>query len=59
KVFEMFFRGTERSKGLGLGLYITKHIIQKLGGNIVIENVAPHGTRVIITLPNAKVSASL
>ncbi|MGD1843429.1 MAG: PAS domain S-box protein [Thermonemataceae bacterium] len=59
KVFEMFFRGTERSKGLGLGLYITKHIIQKLGGNIMIENVAPHGTRVIITLPNAKVSASL
>ena len=30
KVFEMYFRGNERSKGNGLGLYIVKKAVEKL-----------------------------
>ncbi|ELR71671.1 GGDEF domain protein [Fulvivirga imtechensis AK7] len=37
KVFDMFFIGTEASKGSGLGLYEAKLIAEKLGGEIVVE----------------------
>ena len=32
KVFEMFFRATLQSTGSGLGLYIVKETVEKLGG---------------------------
>ena len=34
RIFNMFFRGTVRSKGAGLGLYIVKETINKLNGRI-------------------------
>jgi signal transduction histidine kinase len=33
-IFDMFYRGSERSKGFGLGLYIAKTIVEKLNGSI-------------------------
>lgn len=58
-VFNMFYRATERSSGAGLGLYITKETVKKLGGNISIEAQVHKGTTVTITIPtraNHKVS---
>jgi signal transduction histidine kinase len=52
KVFDMFFRGTERNKGAGLGLYIVKEAIEKLRGQIRVESVIGEGTRFTIELPN-------
>lgn len=52
KVFDMFFRGTEKNKGAGLGLYIVKEAVEKLGGRIDIESKVGSGTRFKIELPN-------
>lgn len=57
RIFEMFYRGTNRSKGAGLGLYITKEIIHKLKGSIEINSVYGGGTTVKITLPSILATA--
>jgi signal transduction histidine kinase/ligand-binding sensor domain-containing protein len=38
RVFEMFFKATERSKDTGLGLHIVKTSIEKLNGTISLES---------------------
>jgi signal transduction histidine kinase len=52
KIYTMFYRGTEESQGSGLGLYIVKEIVEKLGGEIAITSEAGEGTTVILTIPN-------
>lgn len=37
RVFDMFFRGTTRSEGSGLGLFIVKDIVEKLEGYVEIK----------------------
>ncbi|MBL6449915.1 PAS domain S-box protein [Fulvivirga sp. 29W222] len=54
KVFEMFYRATEYSEGSGIGLYIVKNAIEKLGGKIKIESLHQVGTFFDITVPNSK-----
>jgi PAS domain S-box-containing protein len=51
KIFEMFFRATEDIKGSGLGLYIVKEAVKKLGGNIAIESTPNVGTTFTVKLP--------
>ncbi len=51
KIFDMFYRGTERSKGSGLGLYIVKETIAKMNGTIKVESVEGEGTSFIVKLP--------
>lgn len=51
KIFDMFYRGTERSKGSGLGLYIVKETIAKMNGTIKVESVEGKGTSFIVKLP--------
>ena len=38
KVFDMFFRATLQSTGSGLGLYIVKETVEKLGGSISVDS---------------------
>jgi len=52
KIFEMFYRGHESSKGSGIGLYIVKQAINKLGGDIHVESVEESGTHFTIEIPN-------
>ncbi|MEO5976107.1 MAG: PAS domain S-box protein [Chryseolinea sp.] len=52
KVFEMFYRATEQSDGSGIGLYIVKNAVEKLGGQITLSSRVDHGTRFNIILPN-------
>lgn len=52
KVFNMFYRATEHSKGAGLGLYICKETVLKLKGNINVESELGLGTIVNIEIPN-------
>jgi signal transduction histidine kinase len=54
KIFDMFFRATEKSDGSGLGLYIVKQAIETLGGNISVESKPGKGTIFRILLPNRK-----
>lgn len=51
KIFEMFYRASEMSSGSGLGLFITKEIIEKLNGNIAVTSMPRVGTKVTVTLP--------
>ncbi|HMI66196.1 MAG TPA: ATP-binding protein, partial [Cyclobacteriaceae bacterium] len=52
KVFNMFFRATERSAGSGLGLYIVKSMVEKLKGRISFESTLNVGTTFLLTVPN-------
>ena len=52
KIFNMFYRATERSQGSGLGMYIVKQAVEKLNGTISIQSDYGVGTNIIITLPN-------
>jgi signal transduction histidine kinase len=47
----MFYRTSDHSTGSGLGLYIVKETIKKLGGSIEVESEVNQGTQFIIQLP--------
>jgi signal transduction histidine kinase len=51
KIFDMFFRGTDKSQGSGLGLYIVKETLAKLSGQVQLTSAPRHGTTFSITLP--------
>ncbi|MCU0447291.1 MAG: PAS domain-containing sensor histidine kinase [Microscillaceae bacterium] len=51
KVFDMFFRATEKSDGSGLGMYIVKQTVDKLGGGINIQSELGKGTQIDISIP--------
>ncbi len=53
-IFEMFYRGTDKSGGSGLGLYIVKETITKLNGSIRVKSNLREGCTFTIKLPNLK-----
>lgn len=55
RIFEMFFRATERSDGAGLGLYIVRETVDKLHGSITVDSKIGEGTTFNITIPNMKI----
>lgn len=44
RVFDMFFKGSEISRGNGLGLYVAARAAEKLGGMIQVESVWGEGS---------------
>jgi signal transduction histidine kinase len=56
KIFDMFFRATDRSEGAGLGLYIVKETVDKLHGDIKVDSVISEGTTFRINIPNMKIA---
>lgn len=54
KVSDMFFRASEKSSGTGLGLYIVKTSIEKLGGTVSIVSELEKGTTVRLFIPDKK-----
>jgi signal transduction histidine kinase len=57
RIFEMFYRATESSDGSGLGLYIVKETVHKLGGTITFESEFTKGTTFTVRLPNTRIEA--
>ncbi len=51
-IFELFYRGSERSTGSGVGLYIIHEIVNKMNGSILVRSVPGKGSVFQITLPN-------
>ena len=49
KISEMFF--TTKKKGSGLGVSLSKEIIEQHNGTIVYDSLKDKGTKVVITLP--------
>lgn len=51
RIFDMYFRGNERSKGNGLGLYIVKKAVEKLNGRITFTSIYGKGSTFLISFP--------
>lgn len=51
KVFDMFYRASEKSTGSGLGLYIVKETLDKLSATIALESKLGVGSRFKIVFP--------
>lgn len=54
RIFEMFFRGHEKSKGSGLGLYIVSRCLRLMKGNVTVDSSANH-TRITVQLPDSAI----
>ncbi len=52
RIFEMYFRANEHSKGNGLGLYIAKKAIEKLSRHIFFRSKHGAGSSFTVELPN-------
>jgi len=50
-LFEKFRQGKNRSKGIGLGLYISREIIERHGGSIWVESEPGHGAQFSFRIP--------
>lgn len=51
RLFDMFYRGTEYSKGNGLGLYIVQKSVHVLNGNIEVASEVGEYSKFIVQLP--------
>ncbi len=52
KIYDMFYRANESSKGSGLGLYILKETLEKIDGTIKIDSNYGEGTSFYVEIPN-------
>ncbi|MBI5532646.1 MAG: HAMP domain-containing histidine kinase [Deltaproteobacteria bacterium] len=55
-IFDPFF--TTKNRGTGLGLAVTRQIVEAHHGSIACEPAAPQGTRFVIELPTASLEAA-
>ncbi len=51
KLFDMFYRASNKSQGSGLGLYIVKTSIEKMGGSVTLHSEVGVGTEFVVELP--------
>ena len=53
RIFNHFFKHSPFSEGLGLGLYLCRHYIRLMGGELSLDTTYEKGSRFIIRLPLA------
>ncbi|XZE51380.1 sensor histidine kinase [Planctomycetaceae bacterium SH139] len=51
RVGEPFFTTKEPGKGMGLGLFLTRNVVKRLGGQLHFESVPGQGTTAVVSLP--------
>jgi signal transduction histidine kinase len=51
RIFDMFFRATDSVQGSGLGLYILRETVLKLGGDVEVQSQVGVGTTFTVVLP--------
>lgn len=58
-VFKMFFRSNAAVTGLGIGLYIVKEALTRIGGEISVSSTYGAGTSFKLNIPNVKATKKL
>jgi signal transduction histidine kinase len=58
QLFEPFFTTKGPEHGTGLGLYMSREIVRRLGGDLTIDSVEGRGTTAMVFLPLALQTAS-
>jgi signal transduction histidine kinase len=53
RIFEPFYTTKRPGEGTGLGLYITRKIVELYGGTIRVKSVPGQGTTFFVALPAA------
>jgi len=51
-IYDLFYRGSDRSVGSGVGLYLVKEILNKVEGTILVRSTERKGTTFLISIPN-------
>jgi signal transduction histidine kinase/CheY-like chemotaxis protein len=51
KIYDMFYRGSQASSGTGLGLYIVKCAVDRMGGTIELDNLKKQGAFFTVKIP--------
>ncbi|HET9624542.1 MAG TPA: ATP-binding protein [Kofleriaceae bacterium] len=51
RIGEPFFTTKPPGRGMGLGLFLARSVVEAVGGNLVIQSGAGEGTEVRVTLP--------
>jgi two-component system sensor histidine kinase RegB len=46
-----FFTTKEPGKGLGLGLFLCRSVVERLGGSLELTSQPGHGTSAVVHLP--------
>ncbi len=59
KIFNMFYRGTEKSQGSGLGLFISKETVATIEGKIKVNSIFGKGTDFSLILPKKTIQKIL
>ena len=53
RIFEPF-NSSKETKGAGLGLYISYHIVKRHGGSMILDETCRSGAHLIVTLPRRR-----
>jgi len=51
RIFEPFVTGERTTRGVGLGLYIVRSVVEAMGGEIQVENREGRGARFTLRFP--------
>jgi signal transduction histidine kinase len=51
RIFDIFYRATQKAEGSGLGLYILKRSVQRLKGSIEVYSELDKGSTFVVKLP--------
>lgn len=58
KIFTMFYRASEQATGSGLGLYLVKDTVEKMGGTITVSSAVGQGTCFTVDIPASQPALS-
>ena len=53
RALDPFFTTKEPGRGMGLGLFLTRSVVERLGGELSLDSRPEQGTRVRMRLPLA------